>query len=246
MGDGEAVQSCWDALYANLGSARSSAACPITHIPHHPTQPAPQAGVEKCPKLRVLYASNNRLKDWAEVERLGALPELEDLLLMGNPLYNEWRDNNALPQYRIEVCAAGRGGCKLGGGGDGARTPVHVCTTAAAATKAIFPLHLTAIGAQAGAHTEEAGWAAGGCGGARGGGKEVARLACTSLLCCSEQTRLMSLRPCCSPVLQCFPALSAAAIYTFLWLPTVRPFVLQGHGSGGSRVQQGVALRHWR
>ncbi len=53
----------------------------------------------------MLYASNNRIKDWAEVERLAALPLLEDLLLIGNPLYCEWRDNNALPQYRVEVGA---------------------------------------------------------------------------------------------------------------------------------------------
>ncbi|PSC71349.1 Diacylglycerol O-acyltransferase 2B [Micractinium conductrix] len=61
------------------------------------------AGIEKCASLRVLYASNNKLKDWAEVERLSGLPHLEDLLLIGNPLYNEWKDNGALPQYRIEL-----------------------------------------------------------------------------------------------------------------------------------------------
>ncbi|EFN54314.1 hypothetical protein CHLNCDRAFT_135528 [Chlorella variabilis] len=61
------------------------------------------AGIEKCSQLRVLYASNNRIKDWAEIDRLSALPELEDLLLVGNPLYNEWKENGALPQYRIEV-----------------------------------------------------------------------------------------------------------------------------------------------
>lgn len=71
--------------------------------------PAPaQAGIEKCTKLRVLYASNNRIKDWAELDRLGALAELEDLLLVGNPLYNEWKDNGALPQYRMEVGAGGQ------------------------------------------------------------------------------------------------------------------------------------------
>lgn len=61
------------------------------------------AGIEKCAKLRVLFASNNKIKDWAEVDRLTGLPELEDLLLVGNPLYNEWKDNNALAQYRVEV-----------------------------------------------------------------------------------------------------------------------------------------------
>lgn len=43
-------------------------------------------GLERCPRLRVLYLSNNRLKDWAEVDRLAALEALEDLLLVGNPL----------------------------------------------------------------------------------------------------------------------------------------------------------------
>ena len=70
--------------------------------------PLMQAGIEKCTKLRVLYASNNKIKDWAELERLSALQDLEDLLLVGNPLYNEWKDNNALPQYRIEVRVHGR------------------------------------------------------------------------------------------------------------------------------------------
>lgn len=35
------------------------------------------AGIEKCAKLRVLFASNNKIKDWAEVDRLTGLPELE-------------------------------------------------------------------------------------------------------------------------------------------------------------------------
>lgn len=79
-----------------------------TSVPPHvslcaPSLSIPQAGIEKCSQLRVLYASNNRIKDWAEIDRLSALPELEDLLLVGNPLYNEWKENGALPQYRIEV-----------------------------------------------------------------------------------------------------------------------------------------------
>jgi len=61
------------------------------------------AGVEQCTSLRVLYVSNNRLKDWGEVARLAALPCLEDLLLVGNPLQAEARDSGTLPQYRLEV-----------------------------------------------------------------------------------------------------------------------------------------------
>eukprot|EP00803_Ostreobium_quekettii_P009541 evm.model.scf_847EXC.9 EVM.evm.TU.scf_847EXC.9 scf_847EXC:49657-50905(-) len=56
-------------------------------------------GVEKLTNLRVLYMSNNRLKDWSEVERLAALEHLEEVLFVGNPIY----DPNNTPEYRIEV-----------------------------------------------------------------------------------------------------------------------------------------------
>ena len=62
-----------------------------------------QAGVEKLPNLKVLYASNNKLSSWADVEKINQLPKLEELLLAGNPLYNDYKDRGALPEYRIEV-----------------------------------------------------------------------------------------------------------------------------------------------
>jgi len=43
-------------------------------------------GIASLKKLRVLYMSNNKVKDWVELERLAELPELEDLLFVGNPL----------------------------------------------------------------------------------------------------------------------------------------------------------------
>lgn len=36
-----------------------------------------QGGIEKVPHLRVLYMSNNKLKDWAELDKLTALVDLE-------------------------------------------------------------------------------------------------------------------------------------------------------------------------
>ena len=51
--------------------------------------------------LKVLYCSNNKLRDWAEVDRLKCLPALEDLLLAGNPICTEYRGASA--DYRIEV-----------------------------------------------------------------------------------------------------------------------------------------------
>jgi hypothetical protein len=44
-----------------------------------------------------------QIKEWVELERLAGLAKLEDLLLVGNPLYNEHRDANTLPEYRVEV-----------------------------------------------------------------------------------------------------------------------------------------------
>ena len=41
------------------------------------------------------------------MERLGGLQQLEDLLLVGNPLFNEFKENGALPMYRVEVGRAG-------------------------------------------------------------------------------------------------------------------------------------------
>ena len=68
---------------------------------------AAQTGLEKLPKLRVLFVSNNKVKDWAEVDRLTALPALEELLLVGNPLHTDFKDRGALPEFRQEVRVRG-------------------------------------------------------------------------------------------------------------------------------------------
>nr|CDS30388.1 dynein light chain [Hymenolepis microstoma] len=43
-------------------------------------------GLSSLKKLRVLYISNNKVKDWAELLRLNDLPSLADLVFVGNPL----------------------------------------------------------------------------------------------------------------------------------------------------------------
>ncbi len=63
-----------------------------------------QTGTEKLGALRVFLLSNNKIAAWSEVERLGGLTALEELLLVGNPLYNEFKDKGETQQYRIEVC----------------------------------------------------------------------------------------------------------------------------------------------
>lgn len=53
-------------------------------------------GIENCTHLRVLYASNNKIKDWDEIDKLKELPDLQQLLLLGNPIAAD-------PSYREEV-----------------------------------------------------------------------------------------------------------------------------------------------
>ena len=58
------------------------------------------AGVEKLVNLQVLYASNNKINAWPEVERLQALPKLREVNLCNNPL---WLKHSADGDWRIEV-----------------------------------------------------------------------------------------------------------------------------------------------
>ncbi|XP_071079712.1 dynein axonemal light chain 1-like isoform X2 [Haliotis cracherodii] len=65
-------------------------------------------GINVLKKLKVLYLSNNYVKDWGEFGKLGDLPCLEDLLMVGNPLEEkhtaegDWRDqaSKRLPKLR--------------------------------------------------------------------------------------------------------------------------------------------------
>jgi dynein light chain 1 len=55
-------------------------------------------GIGVLKKLKVLYMSNNKVKDWDEFGKLNDLPELRNLLFLGNPLEEkhsadgDWRD----------------------------------------------------------------------------------------------------------------------------------------------------------
>jgi dynein light chain 1 len=49
-------------------------------------------GLASCSALTTLYLSNNKISDWAEVEKLAALPALNDLLLVGNPIFDSQPD----------------------------------------------------------------------------------------------------------------------------------------------------------
>ena len=58
------------------------------------------AGIEKLTNLQVLYASNNKLGAFSEVERLQALPKLRELNLVNNPVEQKAQ---AEGNWRIEV-----------------------------------------------------------------------------------------------------------------------------------------------
>ena len=70
------------------------------------TDGALQGGCERLNNLRILFVSNNKLRDWSEVERLASLPKLEEVLFAGNPFYNDYKDKQAIPDYRIEASLA--------------------------------------------------------------------------------------------------------------------------------------------
>ncbi|XP_021920030.1 dynein light chain 1, axonemal-like isoform X2 [Zootermopsis nevadensis] len=57
-------------------------------------------GVSVLKKLKVLYMSNNLVKDWAEFNKLQDLPSLEDLLFVGNPLYDSLDEAT----WKTEAC----------------------------------------------------------------------------------------------------------------------------------------------
>ena len=50
-------------------------------------------GLASCQALQVLYAGQNRIADWAEVDKLAALPLLRDIVLVGNSIETSSPDN---------------------------------------------------------------------------------------------------------------------------------------------------------
>ncbi|XP_066152650.1 dynein axonemal light chain 1 isoform X1 [Euwallacea fornicatus] len=50
-------------------------------------------GIQVLKKLKVLYIGNNMIKDWSEYVKFQDLPCLEDLLFVGNPLYDSMEES---------------------------------------------------------------------------------------------------------------------------------------------------------
>jgi dynein light chain 1 len=59
-------------------------------------------GLQSCLRLQVLFISNNRVRSWDEVGRLvrptqSQLPELKNLLMLGNPIYEGMSKDEVKP-----------------------------------------------------------------------------------------------------------------------------------------------------
>ena len=59
-------------------------------------------GLSCCPKLEVLFISNNKIKDLVELRKLSQNPSLANLTLVNNPI----NDNVARSEMRLNVLAA--------------------------------------------------------------------------------------------------------------------------------------------
>ena len=54
-------------------------------------------GLQPCVKLQVLYISNNKIKQWDEVSKMAQLPEIKNILLVNNPIYDGKTRDEAAP-----------------------------------------------------------------------------------------------------------------------------------------------------
>ena len=54
-------------------------------------------GLQPCIKLHTLYISHNKIKVWDEIGKLSSLPEIKNVLLVGNPVYGEKTRAEVLP-----------------------------------------------------------------------------------------------------------------------------------------------------
>ncbi|XP_002730787.1 dynein axonemal light chain 1-like [Saccoglossus kowalevskii] len=60
-------------------------------------------GIQVLKKLKVLYLSNNQVKDVAELNKLGELPMLEELVFVGNPLEEKHSQEGTKEAYKNHV-----------------------------------------------------------------------------------------------------------------------------------------------
>ena len=68
-------------------------------------------GLQGLSQLTTLYISNNLIKQWSELDKLASLPNLRDVLFVGNPIY----DDMPKDQARIEGTASSWPSCTAQG-----------------------------------------------------------------------------------------------------------------------------------
>ena len=49
-------------------------------------------GLQPCSKLTALYISNNKIKNWDEIDKLKDLNEIANLNFIGNPIYEQAKE----------------------------------------------------------------------------------------------------------------------------------------------------------
>ena len=45
-------------------------------------------GLQNCVKLKIFYLSNNRVRSWDELNKVAMLPEIKNVLFIGNPIWH--------------------------------------------------------------------------------------------------------------------------------------------------------------
>ena len=58
--------------------------------------------MNQCLKLNTLFISNNRIKNWDEIGKLHNLPELKNVLFIGNPVYGDMSDFEVYAPYVVK------------------------------------------------------------------------------------------------------------------------------------------------
>lgn len=62
-------------------------------------------GIQSCIRLTTFFISNNKIKNWEEINRLSQLSSLKNLLLTGNPIYDGFNTKDEVKPLVIKRCS---------------------------------------------------------------------------------------------------------------------------------------------
>ena len=60
-------------------------------------------GLQPCLKLHTFYLSNNKVRDWGEIQKVSQLPDIKAVLFIGNPIYADKSKDEATVQVLKRV-----------------------------------------------------------------------------------------------------------------------------------------------